>query len=297
VNDKVKHRIVGIVVIVAFLVIIVPALVKNIGGHKETMENLKNNETQSQPVSSIPTLQTQETVQPFETAPVAQVSLDQAQNQTQIQTQAQTQTNTTVNAVTQTPVSDIPISQPEQESMPQTISEPETTNTTTAATIPEPEPAPVVKVVKVKPKPIKKPVKIKVIKAKAKAKAKNIIVKKPVKKPVQENTKNTENTVFIIEKMRTPHAPQQVTVIHNPSGNITYCLQMGAYANPANANSLVERLKAHGLYSAHTTAIQLPNGLTVHKVSLCKQLTPAQAIALRNELMQSFRTPVIVVRQ
>lgn len=67
-DDKVKHRIVGVIVIAAFLVIIVPALIKNV--------SVRDGQPENQRLVSVSSGVSQREPETFQTSQIAQVSLD-----------------------------------------------------------------------------------------------------------------------------------------------------------------------------------------------------------------------------
>lgn len=293
-DDKVKHRIVGAVVIAAFLVILVPALIKKVSWHDDTAEN------KSMIASSMPAISTP---QPFETAQVAQVSLD---NPTApATTTASLPTDTTVNTIPE-PVEPQPVITENGTAQPAALttsatSLPTTTTTTTTTTVtpepvasttsaPEPTPTPTLTSAPVVTTPSTTPLPAPI---KAKTPAPVVTVKKTV-----AVTKTVPHAP--VKVVKTVTVKKAVVIKKNPpviaAGTNNYCLQMGAFANPENANLLVQRLKMHGFSSAHSTTMTLPSGITVHKVSLCKRMTPSEAVALRDRLILLSRTPIIVVR-
>lgn len=281
-EDKVKHRIVGAVVIAAFLVILVPALIKKVSWHSETSENKSRIESS---MSAI------EAPQSFQTSEIAQVSLDNPASQPSPTTQMPA--DTTVIASIPEPIESQAITaegtaQPATATMAATPATPATAVLPTQTSTVAPEP-----VAASAPMPIAPTV----ITAPPPAPVKAIMVKPVVtKKKVVVMKKTAPLAPVKVIKITTVKKP--IVVKNSPvtAGMNNYCLQMGAFANPTNANLLVQRLKAHGFSSAHSTTMTLPSGITVHKVSLCKKMTPADVIALRNRLMLLSNTPIIVVR-
>lgn len=230
-DDKVKHRIVGIVVIAAFLVILVPALIKNVVWNKENQMNQVYEQQATQVAARPASSEINETPQSFETSQIAQVSLD---HPNEIESDESMQI--------------VPASTKIEES----VSPP--------APQPAPMPAP-----KPNPKPISEP------------------TPKPAPAPV-------------VEKVVKPVAAPVVTASSGQKA-VNYCLQLGTFANPTNAQLLVDRLHAKGFPSAKAETVTLPMGRQVKRVNVCRMMTPAEAAIFRSRLARITGNNVIIIKQ
>lgn len=141
VDDKVKHRIVGVIVIAAFLVIIVPALIKNISVHED-----KSAQQELLPYKG--------EMETFQTSQIAQVSLDHPN------VPADTTLSASTNAIAQpvvTTTTATPVSAPVESLAPTAKPAPQSTPKPTAKPVPKPvyKPAPKTVVIKtIRPVPV-----------------------------------------------------------------------------------------------------------------------------------------------
>lgn len=233
-NEKVKHRIVGVIVIAAFLVIIVPAFIKNIGWQNEGAKNPQPFEAPAnQALSKMPVA-----TETFQTSQIAHISLDHPVEP------AKPLASVTTSAVPST-TSDVPV----------------TTATSPQVTSVAAQPVPV------SPKPVQAP------------------------KPVVIQPKKTA-VVHVVPARKVIITPTKTTQTTQKPVNI--CIQMGTFANPSNAQLLVARLKAKGFYSAKAEPATFPNGTKGQRVSICRQMTLAEARVLRARVAQLTGNAMII---
>jgi cell division septation protein DedD len=257
-NDKTKHRIVGIVVIAAFLVILLPVLLKNGSNDEVKTSQYAPNE---RPVTAMvePVSSASVESEPFETSQVAHVSLDQP-GYNESTEQAMTSASSTVT----TPSHD------SMESM-ESIESSTSAQTTQPATVVQPAPQPVAPPPQPQPQPKPQP-------------APKPIPAPPKPKPVQK-------TVVVAA----PAKPKPV-IIKTTEQLTNVCFRLGTFSNPNNAATLVRRLKAKGFAETTAVTIVLPNGQTVKRVSYCKAMTRGEILRMRAKLALLVGTSPIVTR-
>ncbi len=256
-NDKTKHRIVGIVVIAAFLVILIPALMQNTveqdssfaGDGRETSESQKT-ETLESPQSTEP--------ENFQTTPVAQVSLDQSSSENLSQVSQLSEEQPSVEQTTNSTSAEAPL-----ESAAQPV--PEAMMEKASVVEPQQESKPVVS-----PPP------------QATVARKKVVVPPPQPKPVNQ-----------VQKVKPVATVQQKSVNQKL---VHVCFQLGTFANANNVQSLLNRLKAQGFSAVKAVPFTLSSGQKVQRVSLCQMMSSAQVISVRSKLTQLVGTAPLVTR-
>lgn len=154
-NDKTKHRIVGIVVIAAFLVVLLPALMKN--GGNDDAEKAPKYASDERPVTAMvePVSSASVENESFETEPVAHVSLDEPSynEPTQQATSSSVSSPSVASDNSVESMESIESSTPAQSTQPVTTVKPATQPVAPPPPQPKPQPAP-----KQKSKPVQKTV-------------------------------------------------------------------------------------------------------------------------------------------
>ncbi len=330
-DNKVKHRIVGVVVIAVFLVILIPALIKNVIWKNETVSPFASTEgtaVMSEQSNGANMTQPQPRAESFQTSQIAHVSLDNPMIQAEPIASSNNSSQTNMAIAQEVPVptatmvqTSVPtdvvqprsasmamaqpaisaVAQPAQVVVPEPVMTVATASTpvkaapvVTSTMAPMSAPAPVSKPVVAAPAP--KPV----VKTSAPVVTPKPVpvVKKVVQKPVVAPKKvviTQQPAVVSVKQLSTPHAPKPVSAIAVGQKPVRTCLQMGAFSNADNAQSLVNSLKAKGFASATKEAITLPNGKMGQRVVMCQMMTRNEALAMRARVAQvTGTTPMIV---
>jgi cell division septation protein DedD len=292
VDDKVKHRIVGVVVIAVFLVILIPVLYKNFIGSKEpAQEGIDKN--------PFAVSDNTDHAKSFQTSQIAHVSLDSPEA-SDLTVNDNMPENPAAGSIETAPVStegsaitsigDVPTESPALVPVPEPVASTApisnvATTTTPVDTAPTVKTAPAqsaptavstpsaTEVVKVEPKPVTAPV----VTKKAVV-VKPPIVKKPVVPVVKKRIVVTRKPVMLQEKAN-------------------YCLQMGAFSNAKNAEYVVNKLKTKGFYHAQLEPMTFPNGTTGQRVVACRVMTRAEALVMRARFAAIIGTTPIITRK
>jgi cell division septation protein DedD len=256
-NDKTKHRIVGVVVVAAFLVILIPALMKD--ESSETKQSETQYATIERPVTPMVEPVSSSSVEveneSYQSNQVAHVSLDQpAANQ-----QPLVSSNEAAAEQNATPSHD---SMESMESIESSTAAQQSRTTTPSVVTPVAPPQP--PKAQPQPKPVAPP-------------------PAPVKpKPVPQKT------VVVVPK------PKPVVKATAKLTNV--CFQLGTFSNPNNASVLVTRLKEKGFTAAKTTTIILPTGRKIVRVSYCKPMTKSEIASMRSRLALLVGTSPMITR-
>lgn len=263
-NDKVKHRIVGVLVIAIFLVVIVPVFIKNLALHTQKAEEpgmspiAVVNTTVTPSAPSTPPVEVQR-LEPevFQSSRIAKVSLDHPAVPAQ----------PLVHAVKAGEIRPLPQPQPQIVAAVQPVIQPIVQQQNKIIpTVPMPVPAnTVTSVSAAAPVPV--------------------VVVKPVAAPV----------VPVVQKTAVAPVIAKLAPVSAPTTNTkNYCVQLGVFSDAANAQRLVNQLHAQSFPSAKAIAITLPNQKTAQRVTVCKAMSPAEAKLAKIQLEKLMHTHVIL---
>lgn len=261
-NDKTKHRIVGIVVVAAFLVILIPALMKDESSETKQTQIQTQYAPDERPVTAMvePVSSSSVENESYESNQVAQVSLDQPAASQQPLASSNEQAAPKNVASSHDSMESMESIESSTAAPAPAMATPSVAKPVTPPPAPQPQTQP-------QPKPQVKPVSTPQAPAKPKPVApKTVVVSKP--KPVVTN----------VEKL---------TMV---------CLQLGTFTTPSNASSLVSRLKKKGFTTAKTTTIILPTGRQVQRVTYCKPMTRAEIASAKSRLALLVGTSPMITR-